>query len=58
VGRKSGVADETVRLIRVMRDAGSSWQKIADALTAEGVETGQGGKWHAATVRRIYLRAA
>ena len=57
VGRKSGVADETVRLIRVMRDAGNSWQKIADALTTESVQTGQGGQWHAATVRRIHLRS-
>jgi DNA invertase Pin-like site-specific DNA recombinase len=55
VGRKSGVTPETVRLIRVLRDAGNSWQKIADALTAEQIETGQGGKWHAATVRRIHL---
>ena len=56
VGRKSGVSDETMRLIRTLRATGVSWQKVADALTAEGVETGQGGRWHAATVRRLALR--
>ena len=57
VGRKSGVSDETLRLIRALRSSGLSWQKVADALTAEGVPTGQGGEWHAATVRRIAMRA-
>lgn len=55
VGRKSGVSAETLRLIRVLRDSGRSWQKIADALEREGVSTGQGGQWHAATVRRLYM---
>lgn len=58
VGRKSGVDDETLRLIRLLRESGSSWRKIADALEAEGVPTGQGGKWHAATVRRLALTDA
>ncbi len=57
VGRKSGVDDDTLRLIRVLRDSGRSWAKIADALNHEGVPTGQGGHWHAATVRRIYAPA-
>ena len=56
VGRKSGVSEETLRLIRALRSSGLSWQKVADALTAEGVPTGQGGEWHAATVRRVALR--
>ena len=56
VGRKSGVDDETVRLIRILRESGRSWQQIADALTSNGVDTGQGGKWHASTVRKIHLR--
>lgn len=55
IGRKSGIDDETRRLISGLRAADLSWQKIADALTAEGVQTGQGGKWHAATVRRLFL---
>lgn len=58
VGRKSGVSVETLRLIRALRSSGLSWQKVADALTAEGVPTGQGGAWHAATIRRIAMREA
>lgn len=58
VGRKSGVDPETVRLIRILRDSGKSWKGIAEALSREGVTTGQGGQWHAATVRRLYLRDA
>lgn len=56
VGRKPGVSAETLRLIRALRAAGNSWQKIADALTAEGVPTAQGGQWHASTVRRLVSR--
>lgn len=57
VGRPSKVSDETVRLIRILRESGHSWGKIADALTDEGIVTGQGGKWHPATVRKLHLRA-
>lgn len=53
LGRRSGVDQETLRLIRVLRASGLSWQRVADALTAEGVTTGQGGTWHGATVRRL-----
>lgn len=54
LGRKSGVDDVTRRLIVTLRNSGMSWRKIADVLTAEGVPTGQGGEWHATTVRRLY----
>lgn len=54
LGRPSGVSIETRRLIRVLRDSGLSWQKVADTLTGEGVPTGQGGRWHASTVRKLY----
>lgn len=57
VGRKPGVSAETMRLIRTMRATGLSWQRIADALTEEGVPTAQGGQWHASTVRRLAVRA-
>lgn len=56
LGRHSGIDEETVRLIRVLRGTGKSWQGIADALAAEGVPTGQGGRWHGATVRKIHDR--
>ncbi len=57
VGRRSNVSEDTLRLIRVMRDGGSSWQGIADALAREGVPTAQGGRWHGATVRKLYAEA-
>lgn len=57
VGRKSNVDDDTLRLIRILRDEGKSWQGIADSLDREGVPTSQGGQWHGATVRKLYQRA-
>lgn len=54
VGRKSNVEPETMRLIRVLRGEGKSYAGIATALEREGVATAQGGKWHAATVRKLY----
>ena len=53
LGRPSHVEPATLATIRALRGAGLSWQKVADALTREGVPTGQGGKWHAATVRKL-----
>ncbi len=58
VGRRSGVDAETLRLIRILRDSGKSWAKIAEALEGEAIPTGQGRRWHAATVRRLYLADA
>jgi DNA invertase Pin-like site-specific DNA recombinase len=54
LGRRSNVDDTTLQLIRVLRNAGKSWQAIANALTNEGIATAQGGRWHAATVRKLY----
>lgn len=54
LGRRSGVDDETRRLIRALRLSGLSWQKVANALEGQGIPTGQGGQWHAATVRRLF----
>lgn len=56
LGRKSNVDPETVRLIRILRQSGKSWQGIADALTVEGVPTAQGGRWHGATVKKLHER--
>lgn len=53
LGRKSNLPDDTLRLIRILRTAGKSYQAIADALTSEGVPTAQGGRWHGATVRKL-----
>lgn len=54
LGRKDNVSPETRRLIRVLRESGLSWARIANRLTAEGVPTAQGGRWHGATVRKIH----
>ena len=40
-------------LVVSMREDGATLQAIADRLTAEGVATPRGGRWHLATVRRI-----
>lgn len=56
VGRKSNVSAETIQTIKAMRLAGLSWQRVADGLEASGVPTSQGGRWHAATVRRLAQR--
>lgn len=53
LGRRANVPPETVRLIRVLRSSGKSYARIAEALTHEGVPTAQGGRWHAATVKKI-----
>lgn len=58
LGRPRGVDDETLRLIRILRDSGKSYAAIARALDAEGITTAQGGQWRAATVRKLYLRTA
>ena len=54
LGRPTNIPPETLRLIRGLRDSGLSWQKVANALTAQKVPTGQGGQWHASTVRKLY----
>lgn len=56
LGRPRGVEDETLRLIRALRDAGHSYGSVAAVLASQGVPTGQGGRWHAATVRKLALR--
>jgi len=51
-GRPRGVTAETVARIEADRAAGLSFAKIAEALTAEGVPTSQGGRrWYPGSVR-------
>lgn len=57
LGRPRGVDDDTLRLIRILRDSGKSYQQIADSLAVEGIPTAQGGTWRASTVRKLYERA-
>jgi DNA invertase Pin-like site-specific DNA recombinase len=56
LGRPSNVENDTLRLIRILRESGKSWQAVANALAGEGVPTAQGGQWRASTVRKLYLR--
>jgi len=58
LGRRANVDDETRRLIRILRDSGLSWAKVAERLAEEDVPTAQGGNWHAGTVRKLYRTAA
>lgn len=57
LGRPSKVDSSTAQMIRMLRDSGLSWQKVAESLTREGVPTSQGGNWHGATVRKLYAKA-
>ena len=56
LGRPRSVPDDVrVRIVHD-RDAGATWQAVADSLNSDGVRTGQkpGAKWYPNTVRRIY----
>lgn len=44
-------------IAQVRRSGVSTLQGIADALTARGIPTARGGKWHPATVRNVEKRA-
>lgn len=48
---------EAVRRIVELRDAGMTWQAIADQLTLEDVPTKRGGQWRPATAWKVYKRA-
>ena len=56
LGRPRGVAEDTLRLIRILRDGGQAYGAIASTLNREGVASGQGGLWYAATVKLLYVR--
>jgi DNA invertase Pin-like site-specific DNA recombinase len=53
MGRTRTVPAEVAERIRAMRASGKSWPAIAEALNAEGIPTGQGGKWWPMTCKRI-----
>ena len=56
LGRPRGVGSDTLQLIRVLRNSGQAYGAIASLLNREGVASGQGGRWHAATVKLLYVR--
>jgi len=58
LGRPPSVDDSIVLRIVRERQQGRSLRIIAEALNADQVPTGQGGKqWYPATVRAVALRA-
>ena len=57
LGRRPNVDEDTVRLIRILRDSGQVVADRTDSLDREDIDTAQGGRWHGATVRKIHQRA-
>ena len=49
-------AQRVAELIKTNRDAGKTYQFIADQLNKLKVNTARGGKWYAATCRNYHLR--
>jgi DNA invertase Pin-like site-specific DNA recombinase len=47
---------DVIETIRRLRGDGRSYAGVADELNARGLEARHGGRWHAATVRRVTLR--
>lgn len=57
IGRRSTLPAEVIQYIVEAREAGLSYQIIADALNADGVPTGQGGQlWRRNAVREVVVR--
>lgn len=55
LGRPRMTPDEIVARVVTKRDAGRTWQAIADALNVDGVPTTRGGtQWRVSTVQRLY----
>ena len=55
LGRPRLPVDDTARQrIAELRADDLTWREVAAQLNAEGVPTGQGGRWHANTARRIH----
>lgn len=55
LGRPSTLPREVVARIVAEREAGSTWQAVADGLMADEVETAHGGvRWYPASVRKVY----
>ena len=58
LGRPPAIPEHVVRRIVADREEGLSLGTIAEALTAEGVPTAQGGvRWYASTVRAVLERS-
>lgn len=53
LGRQTAYPDALLERIRGMHQNGMPLRGIADALTADGVTTARGGRWHASSVRSV-----
>lgn len=56
LGRPRSLPQETDELIVSLRRSGLTLPAIAQRLSVLGVPTGQGGRWHPTTIRRILAR--
>ena len=55
LGRPSMLPRVVVARIVAEREAGKTWQAVADGLMADGIATAQGGaRWYPASVRKVY----
>lgn len=52
LGRPKSIDSDVMEIIYQLRDAGMTFRAMADKLNSDGVPTGQGGSWHAATISR------
>lgn len=56
LGKSSTLPVEVRQRIVAEREAGATWQRIADGLNNEGIRTGQCGvRWYPSTVRAVSL---
>ena len=58
LGRPVEQSPTAMALAVRLRESGMSYAKIAARLTAEGLPTARGGKWHGSTVSRLVRSAA
>jgi DNA invertase Pin-like site-specific DNA recombinase len=56
LGRPRSVTDATSKQIRKWREAGQSYQQIADRLNASGSTSPSGKQWAWTTIRRVAER--
>jgi DNA invertase Pin-like site-specific DNA recombinase len=49
-------ASKVIDTIKPLKEAGQTFQQIADTLNRSGVTTSRGSKWYPSTVRNTYMR--
>ncbi len=56
LGRPVSISAEVADRIVALRESGSTWKQVADALNEAGVPTARGGQWRGSTVRDVHAR--